>query len=68
VFLFKQSDISTQTYYLNMVMCLTTVIIGLVVMFAGAGGGVRIGGVYGMTIGGGAGAVITILGLFGTGC
>jgi len=34
----------------------------------GCGGGLKIAGIQGLTIGGGAGAVIIVLGLIGTGC
>ena len=51
-----------------MATCLLTVGIGFLVLFIGGGGGLRVAGISGLTIGGGAGAVIIALGLFGIGC
>ena len=51
-----------------MVMCTLTVIIGGILIAVGMGGGVKIAGFQGMMIGGGLGAVVLLLGLFGVGC
>jgi hypothetical protein len=51
-----------------MVTCVLTVIIGFVVLILGGGGGLKIAGIQGLTIAGGSGAVIIMLGLLGTGC
>jgi len=51
-----------------MVACAFTVGIGIFVLLVGGGGAMRIAGIHGLTIGGGAGAVIIVLGLLGVGC
>ena len=51
-----------------MVTCMSTVIIGLVVLVLGGGGGLKIAGIKGLTIAGTAGAVIIVIGLLGIGC
>lgn len=51
-----------------MVYCPETVVIGLVLIFVGGGGGVRLGSPQIGTISGGVGAVTLILGLYGVGC
>jgi len=51
-----------------MPMCFLTVGIGIVLLVLGIGGGLRISGFAGMTIGGSIGAVVTFLGLLGIGC
>ena len=51
-----------------MVACAYTVGIGIVVLVIGGGGGLKVSGIQGMTIAGGAGAVIIVLGLLGLGC
>ncbi len=45
-----------------------TVMIGFGVIIVGGGGGLKIAGIQGLTIGGGAGAVIIVLGILGIGC
>lgn len=52
----------------KMVACTYTVVIGFLVLLIGGGGGLRVAGIQGLTIGGGAGAVIIVLGLLGIGC
>ena len=51
-----------------MVACTYTIVIGLAVLLLGGGGGLKVAGIQGLTIGGGAGAVIIVLGLLGIGC
>ncbi len=51
-----------------MVTCISTVGIGFLVLLLGGGGGLKVAGVQGLTIGGGAGAVIIVLGILGFGC
>ena len=51
-----------------MVTCTYTVVIGFAVLLLGGGGGLRVAGIQGLTIGGGAGAVIIVLGILGMGC
>ncbi len=51
-----------------MVTCILTVIIGFLVLLLGGGGGLKIAGIKGLAIGGTAGAVIIVLGIFGIGC
>ena len=51
-----------------MVTCMTTVGIGLIVLMLGGGGGLKVAGIQGLTIGGGAGAVIIFFGILGVGC
>jgi len=51
-----------------MVLCSITVGIGFLVLIIGGAGGLKIAGVGGGSIGGGAGAVIIALGIFGIGC
>ncbi|MBR9701728.1 hypothetical protein GOV13_02290 [Candidatus Pacearchaeota archaeon] len=51
-----------------MVACTYTVVVGFLVLFVGGGGGLRVAGIQGLTLGGGAGAVIIVLGLLGVGC
>jgi len=48
--------------------CLFTIALGIVVLVLGGAGSVRIAGLSGLTVSGGAAAVIIILGLFGVGC
>jgi len=47
---------------------MSTVIIGLVVLLIGGGGGLKVAGIQGLKIGGGAAGVIIVLGLLGIGC
>ncbi len=51
-----------------MVACPFTVIVGIFVLALGGGGGLKVAGMQGLTIGGTAGAVIIVLGLLGVGC
>ncbi len=51
-----------------MATCFSTVGIGFLVLIVGGGGGLKIAGIKGLTIAGGAGAVIIVLGLLGIGC
>ena len=51
-----------------MAACMLTVAIGIIVLAIGGGGSLRIAGLHGLTIAGGAGAVIIVLGLLGIGC
>lgn len=48
--------------------CLSTVGIGFLVLLLGGGGGLKVAGIKGLTIGGTAGAVIIVLGILGIGC
>lgn len=51
-----------------MVSCYLTIGIGFLVLLLGGGGGLKIAGIKGLTIGGSAGAVIIVLGILGLGC
>ncbi|MCJ7646478.1 hypothetical protein MUO65_06230 [bacterium] len=51
-----------------MPMCFLTVLIGIGIILIGGGGGLKVSGFAGMTIGGSVGAVVTFLGLIGIGC
>jgi len=51
-----------------MVLCIWTVLIGFAVLLIGGAGGLKIAGVTGGGIAGGAGAVIIVLGVLGIGC
>ncbi len=49
-------------------ICLLTVFIGIAIASAGSLGTVRIAGLGGITVSGGVGVVVIILGVLGVGC